>query len=186
MPTIPHRAPESDPRPWGGPWGGRRSSCTAILAFLALGAAELGCRYRIGSPPPAVGLSVGEVQVPVAEPAVGDALEDALGAAIRRCGAAGERALTASVVRADFDPVASREGAVLSWEASLGVRFVLLGADPRELELERSMLVATPAGSPPDPVLLRAPAFADLAAILADEAVSFFLYAPQAEHGESR
>ncbi len=146
-----------------------------LLSAVLMGI--MGCRYRIGPPPASVGMVVGDIQAPVVEPGIADALAVALGAALRRAGAAGERRLDAVVRRADYRPSTSREGAVTSWEAELEVAFVLGGPQPRELVLQRSLVVATPAGGV-EPTQLRAPALEQLAVAIADEAVSFFLYAP--------
>jgi hypothetical protein len=154
------------------------SSVGRLVSGFVLVLLAGGCRYHLGQPAPAVGLAVGEVQAPVAEPAVADALAAALGAAIRREGAAGEALITASVHQASFVPAASRDGRGYAWDAQLGIDFVLLGPSPRRLELRRSVRVSTPAGDAVEPSILRASAFADLAAVLADEAVSSFLYAP--------
>jgi len=138
---------------------------------------SLGCGYRVGRPPVTLGLCLGEVRAPVAEPGVADAMSAALAAAIRRAGAHGERGILVQVRRADFQPSASRAGSVLAWEAVLEVSFVLSGPQARELTLKRSMVVVTPAGGM-QPNQLRSPAFEQLAVVLADEAVSSFLYAP--------
>jgi hypothetical protein len=146
------------------------AACGLALPLL------VGCGYRVGHPPHGVGLRPGEVQVPVSEPAVGDALEHALGAAIRRQGAAGDRAVDVRVERAVCEPAASRSGTVALWSAELSATFTLLGAAPRTLSLQRGSTFASPqAGDLP---AARAQAFEELATALADEAVSLFLYAP--------
>ncbi len=148
-----------------------------ILATLPLVALTCACRYQLGHPPASIGLSVGEIQAPVAEPGVADALAAALGAAIRRAGAQGAQPILARIDRASYQPASSREGQVMTWEVALAVTFTLTGPQPRELSLERSTLVATPPGAI-QPSQLRSPALAQLAGILAEEAVSSFLYAP--------
>jgi hypothetical protein len=146
-----------------------------LASSCLLGAA---CRYRIGHPPPSVGLCVGDIRAPVVEPAVADAMASGLAAAIRRADAAGDRSILVSIEQASFEPAASREGQVLAWEATLTARFVLSGPEPRTLRLQRSSRVAAPSGTV-DPTQLRGPAFELLATALADQAVSSFLYAPE-------
>jgi hypothetical protein len=136
-----------------------------------------GCRYHLGSPPSTVGLRVSEIQAPIAEPGVADAMAEALGAAIRRAGAEGERAILVRVERASFEPCISRAGQVLVWEAELAATFVLVGPRPREIDLQRSTRLGL-AGVGAQVDQPRAAAFAELARVLADEAVSSFLYAP--------
>lgn len=164
--------------PFGGPGASLRPVALLPVLLLALGLLGAACRYRVGHPPPAVGLTVGEIEAPVVEPTVGDAMAAGLAAAIRRAGAAGERSVLVTIEQASFEPAVSREGRVLSWEATLSARFVLTGPEPRSLHLERSSRVATPAGSV-EPAQLRGPALGQLAAEMADQAVSHFLYAPE-------
>lgn len=182
--SVPQRnlvPPSSRARPWSGlPWA-RPWRWPGRLVWVALVASLAGCRYHVGTPSPSAGLRVEAVEAPVVEPAVADALAAALGAAIRREGAAGERAISARVLQARFEPAASRDGHVYAWEASLVVDFTLTGAAPRLIQLRRSAPVASPTGDAAQIAQLRADALAGLAAVLADEAVSFFLYAPAAE-----
>lgn len=150
---------------------------TTLLCLVPLLLTSGACRYRLGHPPVSIGLSVGDVQAPVAEPGVADALAAALGAAIRRAGAQGQQPILARVERASYRPSSSRAGQVQAWEAVLAVTFVLTGPQPQELRLERSTMVATPPGAI-RPGQLRGAALEQLAEILAEEAVSSFLYAP--------
>ena len=158
-----------------------RSLAWASVRGVVVGLVLLGlpaCRYHIGHPAPSVGLTVGEIQAPVVEPGLADALAASLAASIRRAGAEGERHILTRIDRASFEAAVSREGQVHAWTATLEVTFVLDGARPRELSLQRSLVVATPPGGVA-PTELRQPALEQLAAVVADEAVSTFLYAPK-------
>jgi len=147
-------------------------------ALLAAAFAVPGCRYHLGTPPVAFGLAVGEIAAPVPEAGLPEAIGEALAAAIRRRGAAGDRLVEGQVTRASFEPAAARDGGVQAWTATLGVRFVLLGPAPRTLELAREAAVGTPDGSSAGLANARAAAFAGLARDLAEEAVDAFLWAP--------
>jgi hypothetical protein len=116
------------------------------------------------------------VTAAVAEPGVADDLEEALGRAVRRRGAAGPDPVEATVEEASFVPTTGGTGGIAAWNAVLRVRFHRLGPQPRELTLARNLLVPSPdpassAGMPE----ARAAAFAALAGDLAEEAVEVLL-----------
>ena len=138
----------------------------------------VGCGYKVGSPAPALGLRPGTVEAPVAEAGLPEAMTSALTAAIRRHQAQGSDMVSVRVHHAELRPLSSRDGAVYAYQAELAASFQLLGASPRQLELQRSTTVSLPQGGSQGLVALRAAAFAGLAVVLADEAVDLLLHAP--------
>ncbi len=155
-----------------------------LSSALVLVTLCLGCRYSVGHPPPAAGLRLGEVQVPVSEPAVGDFVHAALAAAIRSQGAAGERAINVRIEQASCEPALARDGHVHAWSAELSASFTLLGPTPRTLSLRRVATFEVPVGGMLS--VSRSATFEELASALADEAVSIFLYAPVGERASTR
>ncbi len=110
-----------------------------------------------------------------------DALRQAMGAAIRRRGAAGETVVTVQVDSALCEPEVARAGQVGLWSAELEVRVTLLGPAPRSLSLQRATTFHVPLGG--DLPTQRSLALERLAALLADEAVELLLYGPPTTKG---
>ncbi|MFH1467890.1 MAG: hypothetical protein ABIO70_26125 [Pseudomonadota bacterium] len=120
----------------------------------------------------------------MADPGLPEVLEAALAAAIRRRGAQGARLVQARVLRAELSPDAARGGEIQAWRATLEVRFELLGPAPWVLVLRREAVVPAAGMGAVGLPATRAAAFADLARVLAEEAVDSFLYAPPGGAGE--
>jgi hypothetical protein len=159
----------------------RRALARTLAAALPLLLA--GCPYHLGNPPSRGGLTLGSVTASVAEPALPEVLQAALAATLRRRGAEGGRTLEACVQRAELTPGAARAGEVEAWTATLEVRFEVQGPEPVVLVLRRDSPVPAPAAGATGLPAARSAAFAELAQILADEAVDWFLYAPTGEAG---
>lgn len=152
-------------------------------ALLALFSLVCACRFHLGRPPADGGLSVGRVEAPVAEPAVGDALESALAARIRARGAGGERILSARVVEASLAPGAGSDGRVVGWSATLAVEFQETGAEGPVGQVRvfrRTLEVAASSSDPGSFSAARTQAFDRLAGLVASDAVDYFLYSPEA------
>jgi len=148
-----------------------------ILPFGVLVCLHAGCGFHVGRPPLSGGYAVGGVVAPVPEPELPDALTSALAAAIRRRGAAGSDPISATVVAADLAPSAGSSGEIASWNATLRVRFESRG---RAWEEQRTLPFAAASTDPAAVAAARAGAFRRLAGILAEDAVAWFLFAPEA------
>jgi len=137
------------------------------------------CSYHLGRPPLDAGFRVGEVVAPVVQPEIADVLAASLASALRRMDAAGDRLLDARVTRADWVPTAATGGSVAAWEATLEVRYTaVLGG--RALDSRRSTIVAGGSLDPEALDALRSDTFQALASASADEAITWFAYAPEA------
>lgn len=159
-----------------------RGRACALIAVSSL--VLCACHYHLGRPPSAGGLVIGAVEAPVAEPGLPEVLEVALAAAIRQRGAQGARLVQARVLRAELSPDAARGGEIQAWRATLEVRFELLGPAPWVLVLRREEVVPAAGMGAAGLPATRAAAFADLARVLAEEAVDSYLYAPPGGAGE--
>ena len=149
----------------------------ALVVSFSLGCAA--CSYHLGRPPVEAGFRVGEVVAPVVQPEIADVLASALSSALRRMDAAGERTLNARITRADWVATAATGGSVAAWEATLEVRYTA-AVGGRALDSRRSTIVAGGSADPEALDVLRSDTFRALASASADEAITWFAYAPEA------
>lgn len=122
---------------------------------------------------------VGHVTAAVVEPRLADDLREALAAALRRQGGAGSVAVDVQVTEATFEPAAGDGGRVVAWTATLGATFSVSGPAPRAVTLQRSLTTASTGPGADGLPGVRADTFLRLSQVLAEEAVTWLLYAPE-------
>jgi hypothetical protein len=149
------------------------------LVAVALGlSGGVSCGYHVGRPPIDAGFVVGRVVAPVVEPEIAETVASALAASLRRLGATGEIVLDARVTKTDWSPAAASGGSVSAWEASLEIEYSQRSGE-RVLQTRRRTVVAALGADPARLNSLRTDTFSMLARSSADEAASWFAYAPE-------